>query len=93
MKAMSLLLLLAVLLGAFIGGLASGLVVGRYLRRTERSGSAEPAPPDEWTAAEIDRAAATWATANRRSPEAASVMADKLHLLHHLGQRRGWWGR
>jgi hypothetical protein len=23
-------------------------------------------------------------------PEAAGVMADKLHLLHKLGQRRGW---
>jgi hypothetical protein len=84
-------LLLAVFLGALIGGLAGGVLVSRCLRRAGRSKSAGPEPPDEWTAAEIDRAAANWAAANGRGPEAAGAMADKLNLLHHLGQRRGWW--
>jgi hypothetical protein len=45
---------------------------------------------DPFTAAELDRAAADWATAQRK-PEAAGVVADKLHLLHHLGMRRRGW--
>jgi hypothetical protein len=88
---MTLTFLIAAFLGVFIGGLAGGLLIARYRRRTDRNRSAGLEPPDEWTAAAIDRAAADWATANGRGSEAAGVMADKLNLLHHLGQQRGWW--
>lgn len=50
----------------------------------------EPTPADSvdpWIEAEIDRAAAAWATAHGR-PEAAGLMADKLHLLQRLGTER-----
>jgi hypothetical protein len=88
---MTLTLLIIAFLGAFIGGLAGGALASRYLRRADRNEPAGPEPPDEWTAAEIDRAAADWAAANGRGREAAGMMADKLNLLDHLGQRRGWW--
>jgi hypothetical protein len=76
---------LAALVGALLGTVAGALLVRQLLQPEQVT--APPEPPDEFTAAEIDRAAAAWAHANGR-PEAAGLMADKLHLLWRFGQRR-----
>jgi hypothetical protein len=83
------LLALAFTLAVLVGALSGVLTARWLLRRSEKQPPVQAKEPDPWVAAEIDQAAASWAMAQGR-PEAAPVMADKLHLLHHLGQRRGW---
>jgi hypothetical protein len=73
------------LVGAITGLLAAGWCLFHH-RQADSARSTEPADP--FISAEIDRAAAQWATDQGR-PEAASVMADKLHLLYALNRRRG----
>lgn len=80
-------LLLPVLTGAVVGAAVSVLCTWWLLRRHRTGQALEPAPSDPWLDAEIDRAAATWAS-EQGHPEAAGLMADKLHLLHRLGSRR-----
>lgn len=82
---LSLLLTFALaLLAGIIGG---GMAAWALLRRRASAEPPLPEQPDEWVSAEIDQAAAAWATAHGR-PEAAPLMADKLRLLHRLGLRR-----
>jgi hypothetical protein len=79
-----LLVVLLASLSALVGAVTGLLLARRYLQTAARV----PAqPPDPFVSAEIDQAAAQWARANGR-PEAAGIMADKLHLLHDLGRRR-----
>jgi hypothetical protein len=80
--------LILTVLGPLIGAI-TGLMAARwFLLRQVPADSQHPAePPDPFVSAEIDRAAARWAHHQGR-PEAAGVMADKLHLLYKLGRRR-----
>jgi hypothetical protein len=80
-------LLLLALIGAIAGACGGSLFLWWQIRRHHLKQAPPIAPSEDWLAAEIDQAAATWATTHGR-PEAAGLMADKLHLLHHLGQRR-----
>ena len=75
---------------AAVTGSLAGAAAAWFLShaRRESETSLPDDPPDEWAAAEIDRAAVAWAM-NQGRPEAATLMADKLHLLHRLGQQRG----
>lgn len=85
-----LLILLALIPGALAGAVASVLTTRRLLSRQRRNAFAPlDEPADPFISAELDQAAAKWATDNGQPPQAASLMADKLHLLHHLGSRRG----
>jgi hypothetical protein len=86
MPLIALLTLLTALVGAVSGGLAARWVLSRR-EQAETVTSVEPSDP--FISAELDRAAVKYATEQGR-PEAAGLVADKLHLLHHLGQRRGW---
>jgi predicted exporter len=79
-------LLLLVAVSALIGVTAGLLAVRWWVGRLGPKTSA-PEPTDPFVSAEIDQAAAAWATAHGR-PEAAGIMADKLHLLYEIGQRR-----
>lgn len=81
-------LLLLVALGSLVGVIA-GLLTARWFlfHRSSADPVAPVEPPDPFIAAEIDQAAARWATDGGR-PEAAGIMADKLHLLYALGRRR-----
>lgn len=76
--------------GAVGGTVAGGLLAWLLLRRQRPQPLNEVAEPpiDPWLSAEIDQAAATWAAEHGRSEQAASLLADKLHLLHRLGARR-----
>lgn len=82
-------LLLLVIFAPLVGAVTGLLAARWFLFRHVPSGSASQAedPPDPFISAEIDQAAAEWAR-NRGRPEAAGVMADKLHLLYALGRRR-----
>jgi hypothetical protein len=67
-------------------GAVSGLLAARwFLRRLPGLDPAEPSDP--FISAQIDQAAVKWASEQGR-PEAAGLMADKLHLLYALDQRR-----
>ena len=81
-------LLLQVTLGPLIGA-ASGLLAARWFLThhglSQCATSVEP--PDPFVSAEIDQAAAKWAS-EQGLPEAAGLVADKLHLLYALGRRR-----
>jgi hypothetical protein len=79
-------LLLAIGVAAIVGGLA-GTASAWSLMRGGETGQPADSELDEWVSAEIDQAAATWAM-NHGCPEAAPIMADKLRLLHRLGQGR-----
>lgn len=82
------LLIATLLISSALAGATSGALIAWLLLRRRRQ---EPVPLlDSARVEEIEQAAATWAKAQGR-PEATHLMADKLHLLHHLGQRRGWW--
>jgi hypothetical protein len=87
----SYLLLAFVLVVPIAFGAASGLLAAHwFLSRHSQPSSAAEVPTDPFVSAEIDQAAVRWATASGR-PEAAGLMADKLHMLHRLGQRRRRW--
>lgn len=80
-----------VLLGVLapLVGAVTGLVAARWflLSRLSNQATGQSESADPFVSAEIDRAAAEWASAQGR-PEAAGVVADKLHLLYALGRRR-----
>ena len=78
--------LIPALVGVIAGAVAGGLVAWWLVRRQPRN-PVPVVPADPWLNAEIDRAAVAWAT-DSGHPEAAGLMADKLHLLHHLGTQR-----
>jgi hypothetical protein len=86
------LLIAALAVASTVAGAASGaLGAWLLLRRRQRESEARPVPlADPERIEEIERAAEAWAKSQGR-PEATPLMADKLHLLHDLGQRRGWW--
>lgn len=78
---------LLVVFGSVIGTV-TGLAAARwFLFRRLPNSSVKVEPPDPFVSAEIDQAAARWASDQGR-PEAAGVVADKLHLLYELGRRR-----
>jgi hypothetical protein len=77
-------LALFAVLTAFVGAV-TGLAAARWLLC--RQAGHRSTPPDPFVSAEIDRAAVEWAE-SQGQPEAAEVMADKLHLLYALGRRR-----
>jgi len=84
--------MLTIVLALFFGTF-SGTVVGSLLSRwlsAQTHRATEPADPftiDRDIDAQIDRAAGRWATAHDQ-PAAASLVADKLRLVHALNQRR-----
>jgi hypothetical protein len=82
--ALALLLIAALVVGATFGGLA----VWWQLRRQQQDALPSAPTADPWTAAAIDQAATDWAM-QRGMPEAAPLLAGKLHLLHRLGAERG----
>lgn len=82
------LVLTAALTGALIGVLAGVLATRCLLARLRSSESISTEPADPFVSAELDRAAVEWASANGQSSQAATVMADKLHLLYALARRR-----
>lgn len=87
---MSLVVLIALLLvfGTLAGAISGALTARWFLHHKEQ---AQPVPlSDPSLDAEIEQAAEAWANAQGR-PEVAGLVADKLHLLHHLARRRGWW--
>ena len=75
--------------GLVAGAVAGGFMAHWLLHQRGAVEQPEPSPPDPRLAADINRAARAWAAAQGK-PEAASLLADKLHLLHRLGSRRGW---
>jgi hypothetical protein len=79
-------LLLLIVIAPLIG-VVSGLLAIRWFLLRRMPGTAPDEPPDPFVSAEIDQAAAQWA-ADQGRPEAAGVVADKLHLLYALGRRR-----
>lgn len=81
--------LLPIIAGAAAGAVTAAAMLWRCSRHKSQPPNQTP-PVDPWVEAEIDRAAATWATDQGR-PEAAGLMADKLKLLHQLGSSRGWF--
>lgn len=85
-------LLIAILIAASaLAGAISGVLTAWLFLRRQRQPQTEPVPSaNSARAVEIDRAAAEWSKAQGR-PEATGLMADKLHLLYGIGQRRGWW--
>jgi predicted exporter len=82
------LLLIAAASGALIGVLAGALATRWLLARLRSSKSSPTEPADPFVSAELDRAAVEWASANNQPDQAATVMADKLHLLYALARRR-----
>lgn len=87
MLQIALLLVLATLAGALSGGLTAR----RMLRRSrQRKTPPFSAAPDSALNGDIEAAAASWASEQGR-PEAAGIVADKLHLIHRVARRRGWW--
>lgn len=84
-------LLSAILIvAATLAGAVSGALTAWLFLRRQRQSQTGPVSADPARAAEIDRTVAAWSKAQGR-PEATGLMADKLHLLYGIGQRRGWW--
>lgn len=84
-----LLIAAAAALGALAGVLAGVSLTSWLLTWHQRSSEPIPnEPADPFVSAEIDRAAVEWASANGQPEQAASVMADKLHLLYALARRQ-----
>jgi hypothetical protein len=79
--------LLLTVIGSLVGAFAAVLVACWFFFRHLPTSPVHTEPPDPFTCAEIDQAAARWASDQGR-PEAAGVMADKLHLLYALQRRR-----
>jgi len=81
---------ITVTLAALVGALSGTLTARWMLRRVERRKGSLPQETDPVLAADFEQAAAAWSSSIGR-PEAAGLVADKLHLIHRLGRRRGWW--
>jgi hypothetical protein len=84
MLTLLLLIVLVPLVGAITGLLAARWFLFHH-HPADTVATTEPADP--FVSAEIDQAAAKWATDQGR-PEAAGIMADKLHLLYALARQR-----
>ena len=84
MLTLVLLLILSPLVGA-----VTGLLTAHWFLFHHQPAKALTAtePADPFVSAQLDQAAATWATDKGR-PEAAGLLADKLHLLYALSRRR-----
>lgn len=80
-------LLLTIGIATLTGLLAGGTAAWWLVRSGHEAEAQATDTPDEWVSAEIDRAAVNWAM-SQGCPEAAPLMADKLHLLHRLGRRQ-----
>jgi len=82
-------LLLLIVLASLTGVVAGLLAAYWFLFRHNPTGAGATfvEPPDPFVSSEIDHAAARWAT-DRGRPEAAGLMADKLHMLYELARRR-----
>lgn len=81
-------ILLSLICGA-LAGVVAGVVTARWLLSRQRLDALAPLEPaDPFISAELDQAAANWATDTGQPPQAASLMADKLHLLYALGRKR-----
>jgi hypothetical protein len=86
-------LLIVLLASAALAGALSGALTACWLIRRKKRPQVQPQPApatDPVLSAEIDRAAAAWADAHGR-PEAKGLVVDKMHLIHRIAQRRGWW--
>jgi hypothetical protein len=81
---------IVVTLAALAGAVSGGLTARWALRRAERRKGSTPPEPDAALAADFEQAAVAWSSSIGR-PEAAGLFADKLHLIHNLGRRKGWW--
>jgi hypothetical protein len=77
--------LVSTVAGAAAGAIMTGLLLWHFCHHEPVEPFTEPIDP--WVEAEIDQAAAAWATEHGR-PEAAGLLADKLRLLHRLGSER-----
>jgi len=82
------LVFVAALSGVLIGAIAGVFATRWLLTRLQSSESTPAEPVDPFVSAELDRAAVEWASANGQPEQAATVMADKLHLLYALARRR-----
>lgn len=81
-------LLPSLLAGGLTGLIAGAAIAWTVVHRHKTAGTpvaVEPADP--FVSAEIDRAAAKWAS-DTGQPQAAPLLADKLHLLYALGRRK-----
>jgi hypothetical protein len=90
---MTMLLIALAIIAAALAGAASGAFAARWLLRCNQRRQVQPQPvpvSDPALDAEIGKAAAAWANTQGR-PEAAGLAADKMHLIRHIAQRRGWW--
>jgi hypothetical protein len=81
--------LLALVIPATMSGALAGMLAARRFLSHQPEHSATVPEPDPFVSAEIDQAAARYATAQGR-PEIAGLVSAKLHLLHRLGMRRRW---
>jgi hypothetical protein len=87
---MAMLDLLIVGILASVAGALTGLAAAYWFlmqRGLDENAAVQVEPADPFVSAEIDQAAVRWATEKGR-PEAAGVMADKLHMLYGLARRR-----
>jgi hypothetical protein len=81
-------ILLLIALCSLVGAITGLLVAHWFLFHHNPADLVTPIESaDPFISAEIDQAAARWATRKGR-PEAAGIMADKLHLLYALTRRR-----
>lgn len=80
-------LLSSLIAGGLTGLLAGTAVAWLLLRHGKSADDIAVEPADPFISAELDRAAVKWATDAGQPPQAASLMADKLHLLYALGRR------
>jgi hypothetical protein len=81
-------LLLPIIAGGLAGLCTGSLMAHRLLsRRRATVTPIQVEPADPFISAELDQAAARWATDTGQPPQAAPLMADKLHLLYALSRR------
>jgi len=83
-------IVIAAILAALTGAISGALAARWTLRRAERRKGSTPLESDPALAADFEQAAVAWSSSIGR-PEAAGLVTDKLHLIHRLGRRRGWW--
>jgi hypothetical protein len=80
----------ALVLATLVGAISGALTARWMLRCAERRKDSASHEPDPTLAADIEQAAVAWSSSIGR-PEAASLVADKLHLIQRIGRRRRWW--
>lgn len=82
--------LVFVLTTVFAGAVSGALTARWFLRRAARRKGSTSHDPDAALTADFEQAAVAWSNSIGR-PEAASLVADKLHLIQRIGRRKGWW--